>query len=86
VSTPERFANEHHLRNLFGTTSPTRPDTEALRRQLADCGESAAGMIAEAARAPSPDRLEQLSIQLQGISRLASNLRVALMQGGERDG
>jgi hypothetical protein len=56
-----------------------RPDTEAMRRQLAECSESVGNMIAEAAHSPTPERLELLAIQLQGVARLASVYRSALI-------
>jgi len=54
-------------------------EPEVMRRQLADCGEFVASVIAEGARAPTPERLESLAIQLQGVARLASSLRCALI-------
>ena len=78
-------AHTERQRAMYGSADPPRPDPEQLRRQLADCRLSLSSMIAEAANRPTPERLERLSIQLQGVARLAGSLRTELLAEA-RDG
>jgi len=78
LNDPEHFAR---MRFLYGTPEPTAPDVEALRRQLAGTPDHICGIIAEAARAPTAERLETLAIRLQAVARLAMQLRAALIGG-----
>ena len=66
------------LRLLYGTPQPPKQDLEVLRRQLAEFGEYIAGVIADAARAPTSERLESVATQLNGGAGLAMRLRAAM--------
>jgi hypothetical protein len=61
----------------------SRPDPEALRRQLAACADGIHAAIAEATQHPTPCLLEQLAIRLDAVRVLSLRLRGALVESAE---
>lgn len=52
---------------------------EVYRKQLAEAADHIGAAISEAARRPSPERLELLAVQLTGAYRLTMQFRGALL-------
>lgn len=61
------------------------PDSESLRRHLADLGEGLQAQCAELQRAPTPERAERLACNLAGAHRLALAFRERLIAEGTGD-
>jgi len=51
------------------------PTAQELARALPDLGDATAGMLAELARDPTPDRCDRMLVQLDGARQLVSRLR-----------
>lgn len=66
-----------HLRGMY-----VEPGAQELGQTLPDVAERLSTLLHELHRSPTPERAEQVTVELEGARRLAQWLHSALMQEG----